>query len=153
MQGKRLETRTWRALPRWGVKLAQWGADTRGWIFLASWVIHSAFYALLGFRETPNLEADMYLECTGGKCLKLGRSEENCVINPGTVSATPKSHTRRYGNSMWWKVWPRILSVYYTLPVVTFFCARSCYACIALIYVTTQSEFSFTSFIRTAQHS
>ena len=89
----RLETRTYRALPHCGVKLAQRGADTRGWIFLASWVILSAFYALLGFRETPNLEADMYLECTVGKCLKLGRSEQNCVINPGTVPANPKSHT------------------------------------------------------------
>lgn len=45
------------------------------------WVIHFAFYALHGFRETPNLKADTISSILQGKCLKLGRGEENCVIN------------------------------------------------------------------------
>jgi hypothetical protein len=38
--------------------------------------IHLSFYVLLGFRETPNLEADMYLDCSGGNVLNWGGAKE-----------------------------------------------------------------------------
>jgi len=45
------------------------------------------FLCTSGFRETPNLEADMYLEYSGASVLNWGDGrgrggeEENCVIN------------------------------------------------------------------------